>query len=74
MQKDRDVVVNRKRKHSLRVKRAETFDFFCSDVTLGDFSNCVFHTKPNAVVGERNLGKCLCEYLSEMVKLTCRIQ
>jgi hypothetical protein len=46
--------------------------FLSSDVTLSDFSHCVFHTKPNAVVGERNLGKCICEQPSEMVKLNCR--
>jgi hypothetical protein len=38
MQKDIDIVVNRKRKHSIQVKWEETFKRFLSGVvTLSDF-------------------------------------
>jgi hypothetical protein len=57
MQKDRYVVVIRKRKRSMRVRWEEKFEiFFSSDVTLNDLSHFVVHMKPNAMADELNLG------------------
>ena len=41
--------------------RREVQNFFSSDETLSDLLHCVFHMKPNAVAGECNLGRCICE-------------